>query len=255
MAEDDPKDIPAPSPPAITAIKQEARSTDPRNSPMTRSFTDNMREEREDLKEAAEQTLNIIVDIGLDGCIKWVSPSWRQVVGTPPELAEGRMISDVLVTNKNVFNDAIESMKEDDSHSRFIRFAVRLGPDSVLRKQRSSAPQRVPEEKEEEEEKGQDDKTLVEEEVPKREEEVAEFQSLPAVEEEKGKEKEMEKGKEGGEEMIRDNDILNMEAQGIMVYSRSADKTDHVCVSSFFFFFFFLCVCVLKAVVAYMNML
>jgi hypothetical protein len=33
--------------------------------------------EREDLKEAAEQTLNIIVDMDLEGCIKWVSPSWK----------------------------------------------------------------------------------------------------------------------------------------------------------------------------------
>jgi serine/threonine-protein kinase RIM15 len=92
-----------------------------------------MREEREELKEAAEQTLNVIVDLDLDGRIKWVSPSWRQVVGTSPESLEGRMISDFLVDNKTAFHDAIESMKEDDSRSRFIRFGVRMGPESILK--------------------------------------------------------------------------------------------------------------------------
>jgi serine/threonine-protein kinase RIM15 len=92
-----------------------------------------MREEREDLKEAAEQTLNVIVDLDLDGRVKWVSPSWKQVVGTAPETIEGRMIADVLVGNKNAFHDAIESLKEDDSRSRFIRVSVQLGPDSVLK--------------------------------------------------------------------------------------------------------------------------
>jgi serine/threonine-protein kinase RIM15 len=121
------------APPAVTALRQEARGIDPKFPPMTRSLSENMREEREELKEAAEQTLNVIVDLDLDGRIKWVSPSWRQVVGSCPESIEGRMISDFLVDNKTAFHDAIESMKEDDSRSRFIRFSVRMGPESILK--------------------------------------------------------------------------------------------------------------------------
>jgi serine/threonine-protein kinase RIM15 len=118
------------APPAVTALRQEARNIDPK---MTRTLSDDMREEREDLKEAAEQTLNIIVDMDLEGRIKWVSPSWKQVVGSSPETVEGRMISEILLGNKDVFRDSIESMKQDDSRSRFIRFAVQMGPDSVLK--------------------------------------------------------------------------------------------------------------------------
>ncbi|KAJ6127708.1 hypothetical protein N7471_008925 [Penicillium samsonianum] len=118
------------APPAVTALRQEARNIDPK---MVRTLSDNMREEREDLKEAAEQTLNIIVDMDLEGCIKWVSPSWKQVVGSSPESVEGHMISEILLGNKDVFRDAIESMKQDDSRSRFIRFALQMGPDSVLK--------------------------------------------------------------------------------------------------------------------------
>jgi PAS domain S-box-containing protein len=100
---------------------------------MTRTLSDDMREEREDLKEAAEQTLNIIVDMDLEGRIKWVSPSWKQVVGSSPESVEGHMISEILLGNKDVFRESIESMKQDDSRSRFIRFAVQMGSDSVLK--------------------------------------------------------------------------------------------------------------------------
>jgi serine/threonine-protein kinase RIM15 len=118
------------APPAVTALRQEARNIDPK---MVRSLSDDMREEREDLKEAAEQTLNIIVDMDLEGRIKWVSPSWKQVVGSSPKSIEGRMISDILLGNRDVFRDAIDSMRQDDSRSRFIRFAVQMGPDSVLK--------------------------------------------------------------------------------------------------------------------------
>ena len=118
------------APPAVTALRQEARNIHPK---MARTLSDDMREEREDLKEAAEQTLNIIVDMDLEGRIKWVSPSWRQVVGSSPRSVEGHMVSDILLGNRDVFRDAIESMRQDDSRSRFIRLAVQMGPDSVLR--------------------------------------------------------------------------------------------------------------------------
>ncbi|KAJ9224902.1 hypothetical protein DTO207G8_4975 [Paecilomyces variotii] len=180
------------APPAVMALRQEA---DPKRLPMERTLSEDMREEREDLKEAAEQTLNVILDLGLDGRIKWVSPSWRQVVGSPVESVEGRMISDVLENNATAFQDAIEAMKEDDSRSRFIRFSVRMGPDSVLK----YSPEPRPPEPEKEHEKTQE-----------------------------GQEQEIAKeGTQDDEEEEWHRDILDMEAQGIMVFDRSADGSGH----------------------------
>lgn len=182
------------APPAVTALRQEARTIDPNFSPSMRSVTDNMQEEREDLREAAEQTLNVIVDLDLDGRIKWVSPSWKQVVGTPAESVEGRMISELLAGNKNVFHDAIESLKEDDSRSRFIRFAVHMGPDSVLKYSPEPQPLDL-------------DASATEGEAPDTQEEA------PAKPEE------------------RNNDIINMEGQGIMAFDRTSSGTGHVSVT------------------------
>lgn len=182
------------APPAVTALRQEARSVDPKFPPMSRSISDDMREEREDLKEAAEQTLNVIVDLDLDGRIKWVSPSWKQVVGTAPESVEGRMIADFLLGNKDVFQDAIESLKVDDSRSRFIRFAVPMGRDSLLKYAPESRPS----------EEGQTEVT--EGKVPEKAEEAP-------------PEKAEEEYAHG---------ILDMEAQGIMVFDRTTDGSSHV---------------------------
>lgn len=158
---------------------------------MERSLSEDMRAEREDLREAAEQTLNIILDLDIDGRIKWVSPSWKQVVGSPVESVEGRMISDILLTNKTAFQDAAESMKEDDARSRFIRFSLPMGPDSVLRESPESQPP--------EEEKQADEGETVEDNEESRDE----------VEEQR-------------------QDILNLEAQGIMVFDHSSDGAGHV---------------------------
>ena len=179
------------APPAVTALRQEARNINPK---MTRTLSENMREEREDLKEAAEQTLNIIVDLDLDGRIKWVSPSWKQVVGSAPESVEGRLIADILVGNKDVFRDAIEAMKEDDSRSRFIRFSVQMGPDSVLK----NAPEPPP---------------------SRPESETA--GSTPGSTTEETAEPSQAEGE-------KSNDVLTMEGQGIMVYERTDDEAGHV---------------------------
>lgn len=182
------------APPAVTALRQEARNINPK---MIRTLSDDMREERKDLKEAAEQTLNTIVDLDLEGRIKWVSPSWKQVVGSEPESVEGRLISDILLGNKNVFRDAIEAMKEDDSRSRFIRFSVQMGTDSVLK----YAPEPRP--------SGAEDGA-----------------------EEKGTDNKAEPSQAEGEEK---HGVLHMEGQGIMVYDRTDDEAGHVrfpCCSS-----------------------
>ncbi|KHN98535.1 Serine/threonine-protein kinase domain protein [Metarhizium album ARSEF 1941] len=103
-------------------------------TPMERTMSQDIRNEREELREAAEQTLNTIVDLNLDGTVKWVSPSWTDVVGTPFESISGKPMSDLITSeNKNVFTDVVVSMKKDDSRSYRIRFAVQLGPLSKLR--------------------------------------------------------------------------------------------------------------------------
>ncbi len=101
---------------------------------MTRSLSQDIRNEREELEEAAAQTLNVIVDLNLDGTIKWVSPSWNDVVGTPYDSLDSTLLSDLIVSdNKTAFTDIVESMKRDDSKSHRVKFTMRLGPLSKLR--------------------------------------------------------------------------------------------------------------------------
>ncbi|EFW22316.1 serine threonine protein kinase [Coccidioides posadasii str. Silveira] len=141
MAEDGTNTSSAPrflEPPTITALKQEARDASPPGpSPMVRSLSEDIKEERQDLQDAAEQALNIILDLALDGRVNWVSPSWVEVIGTPIDEVEGKNIRDVIFDNKAVFEDAIESMKKDDSRSQIVRFGVKTGSASVFRPDRA----------------------------------------------------------------------------------------------------------------------
>lgn len=125
------------APPAITALRQEIATG---RAPMQRTTSTDIREEREDLKEAAEQSLNVILNLGLDGIIRWVSPSWKDVVGTPAASVKDRPIADILLSNQDAFASAAESMKKDDSRSQIVRFQVLMGPSSVL-KRRPAEPE------------------------------------------------------------------------------------------------------------------
>ena len=121
------------APPVVTQLRSQA------GGQMERSLSADIREEREDLREAAEQTLNVIMDLSLEGIIRWVSPSWTDVIGTTLESVQGKPIQDILVgDNKDVFTEVVESMKKDDSRSQIVRFTVQLGPASKL------APLEVP---------------------------------------------------------------------------------------------------------------
>ena len=40
-----------------------------------------MQAEKADLKEATQQSTTVILDLNLDGKVRWVSPSWEDVVG------------------------------------------------------------------------------------------------------------------------------------------------------------------------------
>ena len=115
------------APPAVASLRAEA------GGQMERSLSADIRVEREDLREAAEQTLNVIMDLGLNGIIRWVSPSWTDVIGTTLESIKGKPIQDLLIgDNKDVFSTVVDSMQKDDSRSQNIRFTVQLGPLSKL---------------------------------------------------------------------------------------------------------------------------
>lgn len=116
------------APPVVSQLRAQAAG-----SQMERSLSEDIREEREDLREAAEQTLNVIMDLSLDGNIRWVSPSWTDVIGTTLDSVQGKPIVELLIgDNKEVFSEVVESMKKDDTRSQIVRFTVQLGPASKL---------------------------------------------------------------------------------------------------------------------------
>lgn len=119
--------------PTVTAIKQDAGVKRSHSGQvMERSFSQDIQEGSQELKEAAEQTRNIILDLGLDGIIRWVSPSWTDVVGTELENVKGNPISRFIADDPEVFTRAIESLKSNDSKSKFVKFSVKVGPHSDL---------------------------------------------------------------------------------------------------------------------------
>ncbi|KAG5519964.1 hypothetical protein PMAC_000241 [Pneumocystis sp. 'macacae'] len=70
------------------------------------------------------QRINILIELSLDGKLKWLSPSWKDIVGIDSKQALGRPISDFLVGDDNVFSRAINVLLEDDSHIFRIYFNV-----------------------------------------------------------------------------------------------------------------------------------
>jgi serine/threonine-protein kinase RIM15 len=114
------------APPAVNHLRSTAGL-------MERTLSEDIREEREDLRQAAEETLNVIMDLSLQGVIRWVSPSWTHVVGTSMEEVQGKPIADLLLDDdKDIFANAHENMKKDDSRSQIVRFTLALGPASKL---------------------------------------------------------------------------------------------------------------------------
>lgn len=121
------------APTTISALKNDAAAVSRHaRTQMERSFSQDIQEGSRELKEAAEQTRNIILDLGLDGVIRWVSPSWTDVVGTQLEAVKGHPISKFIVDKPDAFTEAIKSLKNDDSKSQFVKFAIKVGVISDL---------------------------------------------------------------------------------------------------------------------------
>lgn len=171
------------APPAVTALRQEASGPQGNRQNMERTVSQDMREERQDLKEAAEHSLNIIMDLDLQGKIRYVSPSWKDVIGSLPHEVTGKPVLDIIYAGADTFAETIESVRKYDSRSHIARFSVRLGQHSVLQKRRSK-PTAL----------DQADASPVSPTGPIEEEEQ----------------------------------FLNLEAQGIMVYDRATGEESHV---------------------------
>jgi len=112
--------------PAVAALKETAAGSRIAPGAMERSVSMDIKEEREDLKRAAEESLNAIMDLNLDGTIKFMSSSWQQLTGIDAQTMMGKRISDYIYEHKTIFADTVESIRKDDSKSRIIRFAVEL---------------------------------------------------------------------------------------------------------------------------------
>ncbi|CAK4031521.1 Serine threonine- kinase cek1 [Lecanosticta acicola] len=177
------------APPAVTALRNE----DGDKGKMLRTISMDIREEREDLKRAAEQSLNAILELDLDGDIKWVSPSWEDLTGTHADEITGKPIADLLVDNATVFAEKLEAMRKDDSKSHFVCFTVKV-PATVETEDAFST----------------DDKTPVE---PKHGSE-----SMPNPEDKVG---------EAPDQNDQHEQTMDLEAQGIMVYDRTTGEESH----------------------------
>jgi serine/threonine-protein kinase RIM15 len=114
----------APVAPAVAALKHEAASHDMHRASMERTISEDIRVEREDLKEAAEYGHNVLLELGLDGIVRWVGPSFQEVVGIPADAVLSKPIEDFLATDTSVFQDAIDCLRKDDARSHIIRFSV-----------------------------------------------------------------------------------------------------------------------------------
>ncbi|KAI5289406.1 rim15, signal transduction response regulator [Ascosphaera aggregata] len=185
---------------ARTSITTTAASSRP---PNIRSFSENIRAEREDLREAAEHTRNVILDLGLDGRVKWVSPSWTRIIGTLTKGIEGCDVKDILVGDKEVFDRAVEELRRDDSRSQMVRVWVRLGPLSVFWREESLGEENEVEEK--------------------RKRNVGSGDQ----EEKLGDNKDADGESESTEKEERSENILQLEGQGIMVFDRFTGQESH----------------------------
>lgn len=121
-------------PPKVAALKEEAGGQDLHRTRMERSVSEDLRVEKEDLKEAAEHSQNIILNLSLDGVIRFVTPSWQEIIGTAAESVIGKSISEVVAEDKTSFKDAIAELQRDDSKSQVIRFSITMGPLSSYRR-------------------------------------------------------------------------------------------------------------------------
>ncbi|KAK5174317.1 rim15, signal transduction response regulator [Saxophila tyrrhenica] len=205
------------APPKVTALKEEAAHEGQDRGQMLRTISMDIREEREDLKRAAEQSLNAILELGLDGKVKWASPSWTDLTGGATKDVIGKDISEVIVGNVNVFAECVEAIRQDDSKSRIIRFSV-LDRSAAETAAFGSAEEKTPVEAKaghkgwpQSEQSGQDGRGSEKQETG---------------EPHQGQEQEHEQDQEQSQPQ-QNEERIDLEAQGIMVYDRDTGEESH----------------------------
>ncbi|TKA31800.1 hypothetical protein B0A50_01879 [Salinomyces thailandicus] len=180
----------------VKALKDEAAKKGPTRAQIERTMSTDMREEREDLKRAAEQSMNAILELDLDCQVRWVSPSWRELTGNSASDVVGKRISEVVLDKQSVFAECVEAMRKDDSKSRIIRFSVHGSPSS-----------------------NEENALSAEDKIAAEPEPAADTtgENGPSGEETQDKEA----------ELVENEETVSLEAQGIMVYDRASGEESH----------------------------
>jgi len=129
MADDAPAPVTLP-PPAVAALRDEAAKDGAPRTQMERTISMDIRDEREDLKRAAEESQNAILELDLQGKVRWVSPSWRDVTGAPASELIGKGVAEILVGDQDAFAHCVDAIRKDDSKSRIIRFTIKASSNS-----------------------------------------------------------------------------------------------------------------------------
>ena len=182
---------------------------------MERTISMDIREEREDLKRAAEQSTNAILELDLEHKVRWVSPSWEEMTGVPVSEILGKAISDVCEDNQNVFAECIDAMRKDDSKSRIVRFSVKVPRPATLEGSASGDDVTPIEPKPGADARFETPSLLTDTsispkgdgQVPEQSEATSEETPLPPP--------------------AQAEDVMDLEAQGIMVYDRTTGEESH----------------------------
>ncbi|KAM0712042.1 hypothetical protein Q7P37_011136 [Cladosporium fusiforme] len=207
-------------PPAVAAIKEDAARQGAHRTHMERTISMDIRDERDDLKKAAEQSMNAMLELDLEGKVRWVSPSWQDLTGHPAASLIGKPISESLLNNPTIFADCVDAIRQDDSKSKIIRFAVKL-PDNFW-------GQQAPESGEEELSKLE---TLDEASPDANKFEDDDKDSAfaqPDEDVEEKKDKEITSPDDKQDEPQNDKPLaVDLEAQGMLVYDRTTGEESH----------------------------
>lgn len=203
-------------PPAVAAIKEDAAREGQNRTPMERTISMDIREEREDLKKAAEQSMNAMLELDLEGKVRWVSPSWQELTGHPAASLIGKPISEMLVDNPTVFSDCVDAIRQDDSKSKIIRFAVKLPDNFWTDREAVEATEAEPKP-----DSLNDLKPNAEEKPIKDENAMSTDQEV----QDEGNEE--EKAAQPEQEPDEKPQAVDLEAQGMLVYDRTTGEESH----------------------------
>lgn len=142
---DDNGHLTPPTNPTINAIKDaETSRAGSLRGHLDRTASSVIQREGEELREAAEQSMNVLLDLDLDGKIRSASQSWQDLVGSLPGSVQGKPIADLLPDHqKNVFAEAVRALQTDDSGSKVVRFSVPKGQGLLSQIQPSTDEQRA----------------------------------------------------------------------------------------------------------------